>query len=257
MDMSAETSEPSALDDFIDSGLIVGVLGALRPGKEATVYVCEAHPNTGAEYFAAKVYRERIYRSFRNDAVYQEGRVIRDARLRRAWENKSETGRDVQFERWTGHEFATLAKVHAAGADVPRPVSRAGPAILMEYIGDSEESAPLLKSVRPDAERAQELFARILHNIEVFLSCGCVHADLSPFNILYWRGGVKVIDFPQSVLTWIGGEPSQNAYHLLMRDVSNVCRYFERYGVEADATSLTAELWEEYVVPAAMRGAER
>jgi RIO kinase 1 len=254
MDMSAETSEASVFDEFYATGLITNVLGALKPGKEATVYVCEAHPSTGAEYFAAKVYRERIYRSFRNDAVYQEGRVIRDARLRRAWENKSETGREVQFERWTGHEFATLVRVHAAGADVPRPISRAGPAILMEYIGDGEESAPLLKSVRPGREEAPALFARIVHNVEVFLSCGCVHADLSPFNILYWQGGVKIIDLPQSVLTWIGGEPNQNAYHLLMRDVSNVCRYFARHGVEADALALTEGLWERYVLPAAMTG---
>lgn len=252
--MSAETSEASVFDEFYATGLIINVLGALRPGKEATVYVCEAHPNTGAGYFAAKVYRERIYRSFRNDAVYQEGRVIRDARLRRAWENKSETGREVQFERWTGHEFAILVKAHAAGADVPRPIFRAGPAILMEYIGDGEESAPMLKSVHLDPEEARALFARVLHNVELFLSCGCVHADLSPFNILYWQGGVKIIDFPQSVLTWIGGEPNQNAHHLLMRDLSNVCRYFSRCGVEADATSLAEQLWQEYVLPAAMRG---
>lgn len=252
--MSAETSEAPVLDDFIDGGLIVGVLGALKPGKEATVYVCEAHPNTGAEYFAAKVYRERIYRSFRNDAVYQAGRVIRDARLRRAWENKSETGREVQFARWTGQEFAALTRVHVAGADVPRPVSRSGPAILMEYIGDGEESAPLLKSVHPDPEEARALFARVLRNIEIFLSCGCVHADLSPFNILYWQGGVRIIDFPQSVLTWIGDEPSSTAHALLLRDLSNVCHYFARCGVEADAHALTEELWEEYVLPAAMRG---
>ncbi len=252
--MSAETSEPSVLDDFIDSGLIVGVLGALKPGKEATVYVCEAHPNTGAEYFAAKVYRERIYRSFRNDAVYQAGRVIRDARLRRAWENKSEAGREVQFERWTGHEFATLVKAHAAGADVPRPISRSGPAILMEYVGDREESAPLLKSARLRADEAPGLFAQVVRNIGIFLSCGFVHADLSPFNILYWQGSVKIIDFPQSVLTWIGDEPSSTAYGLLVRDLTNVCHYFARYGVEADPLSLTEELWEEYVLPAAMRG---
>jgi RIO kinase 1 len=137
---------------------------------------------------------------------------------------------------------------------VPRPISRVGPAILMEYIGDGEESAPLLKSVRLGPEEAQALFARVLRNIEVFLSCGCVHADLSPFNILYWQGGVRIIDFPQSVLTWIGGEPNQNAHHLLTRDVGNICHYFERHGVEADATSLTEQLWEEYVLPAAMRG---
>ena len=247
--MPAETSEVSVLDAFYDSGLIVDVLGPLKPGKEATVYVREAHPNTGAQYFAAKVYRERIYRSFRNDAVYQEGRVIRDARLRRAWENKSETGREVQFERWTGHEFATLTRAFAAGADVPRPISLAGPAILMEYVGDEEISAPLLKSVRLSAEEPRATFDALLRNLEVFLECGFVHADLSPFNILFWHGSVKIMDFPQSVPTWTNGGPNSSAYRLLVRDLGNVCRYFAPYGVEADPVRLAEELWWRHVTP--------
>jgi RIO kinase 1 len=241
-------SEVSVFDAFYGSGLIVGVLGPLRPGKEATVYVCEAHPSTGAQYLAAKVYRERIHRSFRNDAVYQEGRVIRDARLRRAWENKSETGREVQFERWTGHEFATLTRAFAAGADVPRPVSLAGPAILMEYVGDEEAPAPLLKGVHLSRGEAPGLFERILNNIEVFLERGFVHADLSPFNILFWHGSAKIIDFPQSVLTWINGGPNSSAYRLLVRDLGNVCRYFAPYGVGAEPVRLAEELWRRYVM---------
>jgi RIO kinase 1 len=232
-------------------GLIVDVLGALKSGKEATVYVCQAHPDTGEAYFAAKVYRERINRSFRNDAVYQEGRVIRDARLRRAWENKSETGREVQFARWTGHEFAMLARLHAAGADVPRPISQSGPAILMEYVGDEDGAAPLLRHLHLPREAAQTLFERVLHNVALFLSCDCVHADLSPFNILVHRGEVKIIDLPQAVLTWVGGSPNQSAYRLLQRDLTNVCRYFGRFGVEADPLQLAEELWEEHVAPAA------
>ncbi len=251
-----EASEAEALEEFLDDGLIEEVIGALKPGKEATVYICRAHPSTGVEYLAAKIYRERKHRSFRNDAVYQAGRTIRDARLRRAWENKTETGKEVQFERWTGHEFTTLEKLHAAGADVPRPVSRAGGALLMEYVGDSRGAAPMLRSLRPGAGEAQALFARVMHNLPILLACGCVHADLSSYNILVWQGGVKLIDFPQSVLTWVGGGPSESAYGLLRRDLTNVCTYFAKFGVEADPMRLAEELWEEYVLPAAMRRVE-
>jgi RIO kinase 1 len=76
-----------------------------------------------------------------------------------------------------------------------------------------------------------------------------VHADLSPFNILVHRGAVKIIDFPQAVLTWVGGGPNQSAYRLLQRDLTNVCRYFARLGVEADPMRLAEELWEEQVAP--------
>ena len=255
MEMEAPGSDP--LEPFYDEGLIVGMLGALKPGKEAMVYVCEAHPNTGAAYFAAKVYRERIYRSFRNDAIYQEGANPRRSPPPRL-ENKSETGREVQFSRWTGHEFAMLTKAYAAGADVPRPVSRTpGPAILMEYVGDTERSAPLLKSVRLAPEDVQPTFDALLHNIELFLQCGFVHADLSPFNILFWRGGVKIIDFPQAVQTWIGGAAQRGRPLASCFATLPTCAATSRgTGWRADATGLTEELWERHVVPPVMRGVQ-
>ena len=35
-----------------------------------------------------------------------------------------------------------------------------------------------------------------------------------------------------------------HAYDLLQRDLDNVCRYFARYGIQADAGRLAWELWE-------------
>src|SRR2546430_17425234 len=75
-----------ALDDFFAQGLITNVLYEVKSGKEATVYCCEAHPSTGVELLAAKFYRARQHRNFKNDSVYQEGRAILDKRVRRAVE---------------------------------------------------------------------------------------------------------------------------------------------------------------------------
>jgi RIO kinase 1 len=66
-----------------------------------------------------------------------------------------------------------------------------------------------------------------------------VHGDLSPFNVLYWRGGVKIIDFPQAV----DARFNPNAFFLLRRDLENVCHYFERFGVAADPDRLAGQLW--------------
>src|SRR5579872_5090423 len=65
-----------ALEHFFTEGLITGVLHVVKSGKEATVYCCQAHPSTGVELLAAKVYRSRNNRGFKNDAIYQEGRRI-------------------------------------------------------------------------------------------------------------------------------------------------------------------------------------
>src|SRR5262245_49212255 len=79
-------NELAALEPFFRQKWISEVLHTVKSGKEATVYCCRAHPDTEMDLFAAKVYRSRDDRSFKNDAVYQEGRMILDRRLRRAVE---------------------------------------------------------------------------------------------------------------------------------------------------------------------------
>ena len=241
--MSYETIQLPELETFYDRELITDVLHTVKSGKEATVYCCRAHPSTGREFLAAKIYRSRRVRSFKNDAVYQQGRVILDARLRRAVKNKSRTGRGVQFASWVGHEFETLSTLHKAGADVPEPLAQSGPAILMEYMGDQDVPAPMLRNVSLPQEEVRSLFDLLMRNVELWLACDIVHADLSAYNVLYWEEEVKVIDFPQAV------DPRLNssAFSLLSRDIDNLCRYFARYGMEMRPSRLTGELWTRFL----------
>src|SRR5690348_2819317 len=98
----------AALDSFFTQGLISEILYTVKSGKEATVYCCKANPSTGSKLLAAKVYRPRNNRGFKNDAIYQEGRVILKGQVRRAVENKSRFGREVQFAMWVNYEFEAL-----------------------------------------------------------------------------------------------------------------------------------------------------
>src|SRR5215472_3613002 len=123
-----------ALEQFFADGLISEVLYVVKSGKEATVYCCQAHPSMGVELLAAKVYRSRNHRGFKNDAIYQEGRVILNGQVRRAVEKKTRFGREAQFSMWIDYEFAALNALHKVGADIPRPLARSGSAILMEYL---------------------------------------------------------------------------------------------------------------------------
>src|SRR5260370_27769326 len=83
-----------ALDYFFAGGMISEVLYTVKSGKEATVYCCQAQPSMDADLLAAKVYRPRTNRSFKNDAIYQEGRVIKNEQVPRALENKTRFGRE-------------------------------------------------------------------------------------------------------------------------------------------------------------------
>jgi RIO kinase 1 len=139
-------------------------------------------------------------------------------------------------------EYQVLQLLHEAYADVPRPIAAEGEAILMEYFGDEDEAAQQLNRVHLDEAEAPALFQRLMNNVELLLGLNLVHGDLSPHNVLYWRGEVRVIDFPQAT------DPRFNSHarDFLTRDVANLVRYFAEYGVEADADALADDLWRRF-----------
>ena len=244
----------SSLSPFYDQHLIIDVLHEAHSGKEATVYCCKAHPSTGVEYLAAKVYRPRMFRNLRNDAIYRFSRVQRDeqgqaehgnSRRGSAATRKTERGRAAQVASWIEYEYQTQRLLYAHGADVPRPFAQIGNAVLMEYIGDVDEPAPRLSDVVLKQEEAQSLFDCILHNIELALLHGRIHGDLSAYNVLYWQGAVTLIDFAQAV------DPYHNSdvFSLLARDVERTCQYFARYDVKSDAHELAHDIWTRHMGP--------
>jgi RIO kinase 1 len=241
----------SSLERFYEEDLISDVLHAVKSGKEATVYCCAADPRTGEDYLAAKVYRPRMFRGLKNDAVYRQSRAQLDAeghevRNDRRWKahQRSGRGRGERVASWITHEFLTQQRLYEAGADVPRPLSHVGNGVLMAFVGDTDgQAAPLLREAELAAEEAQAIFARILRNIELFLACDRIHGDLSAYNILYQDGEIAIIDFAQAL------DPRYNpeVYPLLARDVERVCRHFARYGVAADAHAIASDLWARYL----------
>ncbi len=240
------------LGRFYEDQVISDVLRQVKGGKEATVYQCRANPAIGVDLIAAKVYRPRMFRQLRNDAVYrkgrevigEEGKEVRGRREKLAMKKKTDFGQQLRHTTWLANEFQTLQRLYAAGADVPKPFATSDNAILMEYVGDERFSAPALSQVRLEPHAARSLFERLLHNVELMLTHDRVHADLSAYNVLYWNGQVKLIDFPQAIDPYVNPE----AYLLLGRDVERLCQYFARYGITAEATQITRELWERHIL---------
>ncbi|NLG49213.1 MAG: hypothetical protein GX552_03760 [Chloroflexi bacterium] len=243
----------SSLSGFYDQQLITDVVAQVKGGKEASVYRCLAHPLTGVEFLAAKVYRPRMYRTMRNDYVYREGREIlasdgkevkkNDSRTMRAIGKKTAFGVQVSQTSWLMHEYATMQMLYQAGADVPRPVEAAENAVLMSYHGDEHMAAPTLNGVRLPLREATALWGQVLYNIDLMLSLGKIHGDLSAYNILYWEGKITLIDFPQ--VTDCYNNP--NAYDILRRDIWRVGEYFQSQGVRCVPDAVLEELWKRHV----------
>lgn len=238
------------LGPFYDDKQITDVLARAKGGKEANVYCCAAHPGTGLELIAAKVYRPRQFRNLRNDLRYRQGRAVlddrgkavRDEGLLVAIRKKSTIGQEAIHTSWLEHEYQTLLTLHAAGADVPRPVSRGHSTILMEYLGEADAPAPTLHEVRLERDEVQPLFERLMHNVGLMLKHQLIHGDLSAYNVLYWEGDIRVIDFPQVV------HPNDNpeSFDIFARDVQRLCQYFARQGVRADPAVIAQDLWTRY-----------
>lgn len=167
----------------------------------------------------------------------------RDRRMMRAVDQKTAYGAQLQHTSWLMYEFSTMRDLFQLGAAVPEPIVASENAILMEYIGDENLAAPTLNSVHLEPDEAQILYKEVIRNIELMLSQHIVHGDLSAYNILYWEHKITLIDFPQVVDV----RANDNGYMILHRDLTRVCDYFAKQGVECDAQMLTDELWAQYI----------
>ncbi|MGC9334660.1 MAG: RIO1 family regulatory kinase/ATPase [Anaerolineae bacterium] len=248
----------SSLHSFYDEGLIADVLALIKGGKEASVYLCQANPTTGLDLLAAKVYRPRMFRNLRNDAMYRQGREVLTAQGRpagkqagtfaRAIRNKTTFGLQAAHTSWLMHEFMAMERLYEVGAAVPRPISSSDNAILMSYHGDECIAAPTLNTVGLEKDEAERLFREVLHNVDLMLQQDLVHGDLSAYNILYWVAGagpgeITLIDFPQVVNLHM----NPKARFILRRDVQRTCEYFASQGVDCDPGAVFDELWGRYV----------
>jgi RIO kinase 1 len=239
-----------SLAEIAEHKWISDVLCKVKGGKEASVYLCKPGIAVDAPLLAAKIYRPRMLRNLKNDQQYRVGRadldesgnVIVDDGALHAMEKRTAFGEEVRHQSWIAYEFTTLEALYEAGADVPKPYAMERNAILMGYVGDLSNAAPVLNSVNLDPDEAQALFERVIHNVDLMLKHGRIHGDLSAYNILYWNGAITLIDFPQVVM------PDSNpaSWNIFLRDVTRICQYFSAQGVECDARRLAANLWTSH-----------
>ena len=219
---------------FIDEGYITGFTRLIKKGKEATVLCCPADPSLGTPYLALKLYKDSGFRNFKHDSPYLDGKVWDKRLLKRM--------KTVKHGVWVETEYEVLKLLHQSGVQVPKPYLHIGQGILMDFIGEDGEDAPLLKNVSLDTDEALGLYRRIMDSIERMLRNNVVHGDLSAFNILYDGRDPVIIDFPQAIYISSHRDP----FPLFCRDVDNIHSFFSRYGVADSGTERAIDLWSRY-----------
>ena len=231
-------------------------LGVIATGKEGEVGLVErvAHDGSRSHLLARKRYRPRKIThkgelqalgferapTFRNDIMYRDGRNYgRRSRDRRAVETMTNYGKELVKQKWLGHEFEVMHAAWEAGASVPFPIGYADDGgLLLEYIGDEVQAAPRLAQARLSKVELIDAWEQLRVNVRLVVEAGYVHADLSAYNTLWWKGQLWLIDFPQAVDL----VQSPHGFDLLHRDALNVSTWFASKGVEADGEALFAEL---------------
>jgi RIO kinase 1 len=226
-------------------------IGTLKTGKEAEVFLVERRYAGGSTVMLAhKRYRPRRpgkgelrdlgfqrATAFRNTSVYHAGWHF-SSRDRRAVETHTAHGRHVIERMWPVQEHEMLERAWHAGASVPYPVELTEDGVLMELIGDAASVAPRLAQARLFGPAVADAWEQLLDSLRALTAAGLVHADLSPYNLLWWRDRLVIIDVPQAVEFATNPE----APDLLHRDLENVAAWFTRRGLDVDLEATFAEL---------------
>jgi RIO kinase 1 len=226
-------------------------LGTLKSGKEAEVSLIERRYGGGSSVLLAhKRYRPRRpsrgelrelgfvkSTAYRHDSTYRAGWFL-SSRDRRAVAHKTDHGHDVIERMWPIQEMEMLERAWACGASVPYPVERTEDGVVMEFIGEVDAAAPRLAQAQLSPTQHAEAWTQLLDSLRKLTEAGIVHADMSAYNLLWWRERLVIIDLPQAV-EFIS---NADAPDLLHRDIANVAAWFGRCGLGVDVEAVFGEL---------------
>ncbi len=232
---------PAPLSELLEEGIIDDVHRQLLSGKEASVYVVSRDD----VLIAAKVYKARNNRTFKNVTSYVEGRnQTRNTRDKRAKQKKTKYGRELLEESWRSMEHDALQRAFQGGVRVPEPYLLSGDVLLMEYLCDDDgEVAPRLADIDVPFEVAGLLHQEVFMQVRRLLAAGMIHGDLSAFNVLVAPAGLTLIDLPQVV----DASGNSEAKDLLCRDLRNITEFFARYDARLlEFVDCGEPLWEHY-----------
>jgi RIO kinase 1 len=195
----------------------------ISTGKEGNVFRAT---DENEEALAVKIYRTSTS-TYKNLNKYITG----DPRFR----NVPKDHRGIIFV-WAQKEYKNLMRMNKAGIPSPKPKKLIKNVLVMEYIGNEEQPAPMLKDIElKDNEKSFNSIKKMVKDL--YQKANLIHGDLSEYNILVEDNECFLIDVGQSVLL-----EHPLARELLVRDVTNISRYFKKLGVKIKENEL-----QEYI----------
>jgi RIO kinase 1 len=192
---------------------LLKVCGVVRSGKESRIYWAKDFKNKDV---ALKVFLTTSSEFRKGMLTYIEG----DPRFFR---HKRDTRSLIYL--WAQKEFKNLQLAASVGVRVPKPRKVEKNVLVMEFIGEKGEPAPLLRETKLKAP--SRTYKEILSSVtKLYRKARLVHGDLSEYNIMIWKYTPVIFDLSQSV-------PLEHpmAEFFLKRDIVNITTYFAGFGV--------------------------
>jgi len=199
---------------LISRGHFRGLESPIATGKESNIFSALALDGTRVMV--------KIYRLETCDFNKMYDYIKSDSRFTRIRRKK----RNIIFT-WVQREYRNLLKAREAGVSVPTPMAFLNNILVLEFIGDGDILALMLKDKKPN--NLKKFFDRIVENMRKLHKAGLVHADLSAFNILNYKDVPIFIDFSQTTSL-----EDSRAGEYLERDVRNICNYFRKNGLKIE-----------------------
>ncbi len=207
------------LEKLISDG-VIGILDfPISTGKEGNVF---RGVTPKKKFVAVKIYRTSTS-TFKHISDY----ILGDPRFK----SIKRTRRAI-VHAWTKKEFKNLERLNKAGVRAPKPIISIDNVLVMEYIGDAERAAPLLKDVT--MKNPKEIFDTLIDFMsKMYKKAELVHGDISAYNVLMYENQPYLIDLGQGVLV-----EHPNALEFLKRDINNLVSYFKKFNITADENEI-------------------
>jgi RIO kinase 1 len=218
-----DSSTINAIWRLITQGRLEGLESPIKIGKESNVFSAKTKQN---ERIAVKIYR---INSAEFNRMYSY--IITDKRFR-IMKNQRQV-----ILTWAKREFVNLERAWRSGVSVPKPIAILSNVLLMEFIGEYEEpvSAPKLKDYSGDFKK---LFSKLLESMKKLHQVAkLAHGDLSEYNILVINEKPVIIDLSHALPL-----NCQGSDELLVRDVKNVCNFFNRKGLKLNPEDILSKI---------------
>ncbi len=195
-------------DGFIDT-----IDFPISTGKEANVFRVTSLDSV---FYALKIYRTSNL-TFKRISRYIEG----DPRFKGIYNSR----RKVIFA-WATKEFRNLQRLREAKVRVPEPIKVSRNMLVMEYIGEDGNPAPMMREMElVDPAKTYKTIVKYMRL--AYKKAELVIGDLSEYNILMQGGEPVIIDVGQGMMI-----DHPNAKEFLLRDIVNINRFFRAYDVK-------------------------